>query len=419
MQTHRTTPGFPSGRSIVLALLFAVTAINYLDRQTLSVVAPLFQKQLSLSTIGYSHVVFLFLLGYTLGQTLDGKFIDKVGTRLGMLYCVSLWSAVSMLHSLTTDVISLGVLRFLLGIFEAGNWPGGVKAVAENFTPERRAFAVGVFNSGSTAGAIIAPPLVAAIVGIWGWRPMFTIIGVTGLVWVLFWKKLYRREESEIKPSGIAVPQASRTTRACLRDRAVWGLMISRFFADPIWWFYAFWLPEYLAQSRGFSLTRIGRTAWIPFAFAGLGGWLGGIASDVWVRRGLAPVAARKRVMAVCAALMLCGVPAVEVRSSAMALALISVVVFAYTGWASNILSLVADLFQSSDAAQITGLSGTASAIGGMLFTLATGWLVQNVSYGSVFIVSSVMIVCAAIVIFWLIPVGPGSLSGIWREEPL
>ncbi|HET7101460.1 MAG TPA: MFS transporter, partial [Terriglobia bacterium] len=397
---------------------------NYLDRQTLSVVAPLLETQLSLSTLAYSHVVFLFLLGYTLGQTLDGKFIDRVGTRVGMLCCVSLWSAVSMLHSLVTDVAGLGSLRFLLGIAEAGNWPGGVKAAAENFTPKRRALAIGVFNSGSTAGAMIAPPLVAAVAGAWGWRPMFAVIGVSGFVWVLFWKKFYRKEPGRVQTPRAAALQAPRTTRACLGDRAVRGLMISRFFSDPIWWFYAFWLPEYLAQSRGFSLARIGRTAWIPFVFAGLGGWLGGMASDALVRRGVAPALARKRVMAVCALLMLCGVPAFVVRSSTAALAFISVVLFAYTGWASNILSLVADLFRSSEAAHITGLSGTTAAIGGMLFTLATGWLVQNVSYGSVFLASSVMILSSLAVILWMVPSRPktpgeewqGLLSGAGRE---
>lgn len=389
---------------IVLALLFSVTAINYLDRQTLSVVAPLLQRQLALSTIGYSRVLFLFMLGYTIGQTLDGKIIDKIGSRMGLLICVALWSVVSILHSLAAGVVSLGILRFLLGITEAGNWPGGVKAVAENFPPEKRAFGIGVFNSGSTAGAIVAPPLVALIVEIWGWRPMFVVLGCTGLIWILLWNKLYRKEAA---PPAAGTAPAAFSMRNLLRDRGVWGLMIGRFFADPIWWFYAFWLPEYLAQSRGFSLARIGATAWIPFAFAGAGGWLGGLASDVLVRRGLAPVRARKMTMVVGASLMLCGIPAFQVQSSSLALALISIVVFGFTGWASNILSLAADLFPGDLVAQVTGLSGTAAAIGGMLFTLAIGWLVQNVSYGSVFIASSGMTICALAAILWIVPRTP------------
>lgn len=393
-----------SHRSIVLILLFSVTAINYLDRQTLSVIAPILHNQISLSTTGYSHIVFMFLLGYTIGQSLDGKFIDKVGTYLGMSYCVALWSIVSVLHSLAVGVLSLGILRFLLGIAEAGNWPGAVKAVAENCPPERRAFAVGIFNSGSTAGAIIAPPLVASIVGRWGWRLMFVAIGVTGIVWLSPWKKFYRNAPADIEVFAPSTPKHHSPTRRLLREKAVWALVVARFFSDPVWWFYAFWLPEYLAQSRGFSLAHIGRTTWVPFVFAGAGGWLGGIASDLLVRRGSTPVAARKFVMVIGALLMLCGIPAFRVRSSTMALALISVVLMAYTGWASNILSLVADLFPAHQVAQITGLSGTSAAIGGMVLTLATGWLVENVSYGSVFIVTSVMIVCALGVILCFVP---------------
>lgn len=389
---------------VVLALLFSATAINYLDRQTLSIIAPILQRQIGLTTINYSRIVFIFLLGYTLSQTLAGKVIDSIGTRLGMLLCVALWSVVSILHGLVVGVLTLGLLRLLLGLAEAGNWPGGVKAVSENFPPERRAFAVGVFNSGSTFGSIIAPPAVAAVAAFWSWRLMFVIIGLTGIIWVLLWHLIYKPRLPALTRPASPGPVPLRGFRMYLRDRAVWGLMIGRFLADPIWWFYAFWLPEYLAQSRGFSLILIGSMAWIPFVFAGAGGWLGGYVSDVLVRRGMPTVKARKIVMAVSALLMLFGIPAFEVRSNVMALAWISIVLMGYTSWASNILSLPADLFPSDEVARVTGLSGTAAGFGGMLFTLATGWLVVNISYGSVFIASCVMILCAAAVIVMLVP---------------
>jgi MFS transporter, ACS family, aldohexuronate transporter len=389
---------------VVLAMLFSATAINYLDRQTLSIIAPILHRQIGLTTIDYSRVVFIFLLGYTLSQTLAGKVIDSIGTGLGMLLCVALWSVVSILHGLVVGVLTLGLLRLLLGLAEAGNWPGGVKAVSEHFPPERRAFAVGVFNSGSTFGSIIAPPVVAAVAAFWSWRLMFAIIGLTGIIWVLLWHLVYKpRLPTLTRPAG-ASPVPLRGFRMYLRDRAVWGLMIGRFLADPIWWFYAFWLPEYLAQSRGFSLILIGSTAWIPFVFAGAGGWLGGYVSDVLVRRGMPTVRARKIVMAVSALLMLFGIPAFQVRSNVVALAWISIVLMGYTSWASNILSLPADLFPSNEVARVTGLSGTAAGFGGMLFTLATGWLVVNISYGSVFIASCVMILCAVAVIVTLVP---------------
>ena len=214
--------------------------------------------------------------------------IDKTGTRLGMLLCVATWSVVSMLHGLSTGVVSFGIFRFLLGMAEAGNWPGAVKAVSENFSPARRAFAVGVFNSGSTAGAILAPIIVSAVTAVWGWRIMFVVVGLSGFLWVFLWSTLYKRE-----PSGTSEPAASpscgdHSFGAYFHDKAVWGLMLARSLADPVWWFYAFWLPTYLAHRRGFSLVQIGHTAWIPFVFAGMGGWLGGYASDALIAAGLA-----------------------------------------------------------------------------------------------------------------------------------
>jgi MFS transporter, ACS family, hexuronate transporter len=399
-----------SGRStrsyehVVMALLFSATAVNYLDRQALSVVAPVLAVQLSLSTVDYSHVIFLFLFGYTISQALAGRLIDKTGSRLGMLLCVAAWSVVSILHGLSAGVVSFGILRFLLGMAEAGNWPGAVKAVSENFPVPRRAFAVGVFNSGSTAGAILAPPIVSAVTALWGWRIMFVVVGLSGFLWVSLWSILYKHE-----PAAALEPAATFSSRdhsfwSHLRNRAVVGLMIARSLADPVWWFYAFWLPSYLAHSRGFSLVQIGHTAWIPFVFAGVGGWSGGCASDALVRRGFPTVKARKIVMGCGALLMLCGICAARASSATTALAWVSVVLFGYTAWASNMLSLPIDLFGSHEVGQITGLTGTAGAVGGMAFTLVTGWLTEKVSYESVFVAGSGMIICAAIVVVILVP---------------
>jgi ACS family hexuronate transporter-like MFS transporter len=401
-QTKYSTRGY---ECIVLALLFAATAINYLDRQALSVVAPVLAKQISLSSINYSRVIFLFLLGYTISQTLAGGLIDKTGTRVGMWLCVGTWSVVSMLHSLSAGVISFGILRFLLGMAEGGNWPGAVKAVSENFAAPRRAFAVGIFNSGSIAGAILAPPLVSAVTSAWGWRIMFVVVGLSGFIWVFFWGTFYQpRPAPAHEPALAAIASDYHPFGAYFRDRAVWGLMIGRSLADPVWWFYAFWLPSYLAHSRGFSLVQIGHTAWIPFLFAGIGGWMGGYASDSLVRHGISEVTARKIVMGCSALLMLSGLFAARASTTALALAWISVVLLGYASWASNMLSLPIDLFESHEVGQVTGLTGTAGAIGGMVFTLATGWLIANVSYESVFVVGSGMIVCAAIVVITLVP---------------
>jgi ACS family hexuronate transporter-like MFS transporter len=231
---------------------------------------------------------------------------------------------------------------------------------------------------------------------------MFVIIGATGFAWAWFWARLYGQKQS-IRGYVTSNPPKPSTTLAYLRLRAVWGLMIGRCLADPVWWFYVFWLPEYLARSRGFAISRIGSTLWIPFVFAALGSGLGGYASGVLLPRFSSPVFARKLVIVPSAALMLLGIPAFFVRNSSLAVGLISVVLFGYSSWAANILSLTADLFPSTEVARVTGLVGTAGAIGGMLFTLATGWLVQNVSYGPVFALASLMILGAATAVVWLV----------------
>jgi ACS family hexuronate transporter-like MFS transporter len=395
----------PVGRAerTVLALLFFATLVNYLDRLAISIVAPTLQDQLSFSNIDYSHIVFFFIFGYTLGQTLFGKLIDRLGTRVGLLICVGLWSVAACLHSLAIGVFTFGLFRFLLGLAEGGNWPGAVKAVSENFSVRRRAFAVGVFNSGSIVGAILAPPAIVAIEHWWGWRPMFTIVGVTGFVWIAAWSHFYRaRAPSEAQPADTNRVRGSSTLQH-LRRRAVWGLMIGRFFSDPIWWFYVFWLPTYLAQARGFDLVSIGKSAWIPYTAAGVGGLLGGHASGLLVRNGWTPVGARKAVMVAGAVLMLAGLPVIWATSHMAALAWISVVLFGYASWASNILSLPADLFPSTSVGEITGLSGTAAALGGMVLTLAVGRIVERFSYGPVFVVASIMIVCAAVAILTMV----------------
>lgn len=396
------------GERTVLVLLFFATLINYLDRLAISIVAPTLQTQFSFSSVDYSHIVFFFIFGYTLGQTFFGKLIDRIGTRSGLLLCVALWSVAACLHSFAVGGVTFGLFRFLLGLTEGGNWPGAVKAVSEHIPVPRRAFAVGVFNSGSIVAAILAPPAIVAIVRWWGWRPMFTIVGLTGFVWIVAWARLYgRRASSDPQPDNPG-PARGASTLQHLRQRAVWGLMIGRFFSDPIWWFYAFWLPTYLAQARGFDLASIGRSAWIPYTAAGVGGLLGGHASGLLVRKGWTPLAARKAVMVVGAVLMLAGLPAIWVTSHVAAIAWISVVLFGYAGWASNILSLPADLFPSASVGEISGLSGTAAACGGMLLTLAVGRIVQRFSYAPVFVVASIMIVCAAVAVLLLVRQGDG-----------
>jgi ACS family hexuronate transporter-like MFS transporter len=387
---------------VIVTLLFFSTFINFLDRQTLSIIAPLLRDQFSISSIGYSRIVFAFLFGYTISQTFEGKLIDRIGARNGMLICVAAWSIVAMMHGLAMGFVSFCVARVLLGIAESGNWPGAVKSISETVSLQRRGLAVGMFNSGSFIAAILAPPVVVTLVRVWGWRVMFVLVGLSGIIWLWFWARFYKKEIPIL--AAESVQHGPVAILIYLRKPAVWGLILGRFLADPVWWFYAFWLPEYFVRSRGFNLASIGQVLWIPFVFAALGSGFGGYASGLLIRRGRPPVSARKLLMISGAALMLLGIPAFRAQNKFMAVAWICIVLFGYSSWAANILSLGTDLFASDEVARVTGISGTAGAIGGMIFTLVTGWLVESGSYGMVFGLASGMIVCAATAVVCLVP---------------
>src|SRR5262245_36008470 len=259
-------------RWVMIAMAFLATVINYLDRQTLSVAAPLLREEFHMSNEGYSRVVSAFMLAYTISNGLSGPLIDRLGTRLGYALTIAWWSVAGMLHAFARGAFSLGVFRFLLGMGEAGNWPAAVKVVAEWFPIRERALASGLFNSGSAIGAVLAPPLVAWIVLQFGWPQAFFGVGALGLVWLAAWWALYftpAHLEKEVAAPPVPALQL-------LRDRWVIQFTISKVFSDPVWYFYIFWFPQYLKSARGFDLAAIGKYGWIPFLTADAGNLLGG-----------------------------------------------------------------------------------------------------------------------------------------------
>lgn len=263
----------PRLRWVMIALVFVATAINYLDRQTLSVVAPVLIDLYHMSNETYSRIIFAFMLAYTVMNGVSGPLIDRLGTRRGYGWTTALWSASAMLHAFTIGPWSLGTFRFLLGMGEAGNWPAGVKVVAEWFPVRERALASGIFNSGSAVGAVLAPPLVVWVVLKFGWRASFLVVGACGFVWLGIWLLTY------YTPAMIEKKETSHrlSIRELLSTRFVWGFMVSKIFLDPVWYFYIFWFPAYLKQARHFDLAAIGKYAWIPFLVAGaVTYWAGG-----------------------------------------------------------------------------------------------------------------------------------------------
>jgi ACS family hexuronate transporter-like MFS transporter len=385
----------------MISLAFWATAINYLDRQTLSVAAPLLRDRFHMSNTGYSRVLFAFLLAYTVMNGVSGPLIDRLGTRLGYGLCMAWWSAAACLHAFARGPLSLGVFRFLMGAGEAGNWPAGVKVVAEWFPERERALASGVFNSGSAVGAILAPPLVVSILSWLGWRAAFALTGLTGFAWLAFWWPLYRTPAGSGGSPPSAAPAAPPIpVRRLLRSRFVLAFTFSKVFLDPVWYFYIFWFPEYLRRARHFDMASIGALAWIPFAAAGAGNFAGGLFSDFLLLRGWPVTVARKAAVTLFAALMLSTIPAVLTREASLSIALVSVAMFGYTGALASMLAMPADVFPGSAVASVYGLASMGSGFGGMLFTLIAGWAVDRFSYTPVFIGFGVMPLACALILW-------------------
>jgi MFS transporter, ACS family, hexuronate transporter len=391
----------------MISLVFLGTAINYLDRQTLSVVAPVLIDQFHMSNEAYSHVIFAFMLAYTIMNGVFGPLIDRLGTRVGYALTATWWSAAAMLHAFASGAWSLGFYRFLLGMGEAGNWPAGVKVVAEWFPTRERALASGIFNGGSAFGAIVAPPLVVWIVLKTGWREAFFVVGAIGLVWALVWSLVYHippEVEKEERSTAVSV-------RQLFRARFVWSFTLAKIFLDPVWYFYIFWFPTYLKQSRHFDLASIGMYAWIPFMVAGLGNLLGGWLAGSLLRRNISITVARKSGVTLFALLMLSAIPAVLTPSASSSIVLVSVAMLGYTGVTANLLAFPADVFPKSVVATIWGLASMGSGFGGMVFALMTGWLVDRYSYVPVFIGFSLIPMIALLIIWFVLgPLRPASL---------
>jgi ACS family hexuronate transporter-like MFS transporter len=396
-------------RWFVVTTLFVASGLSFLDRQVLSVLAPMITRDLRMDNVAYSWVVFAFILAYSVMFSVGGRIIDRLGTRRGLGFAVGIWSLASLLHSVVHSALQLGLCRFLLGFGEGGCFPGAAKGVMEWFPKKERAVAMGIATSGGSAiGAVVAPPAVAWVAIHAGWRGAFLLTGVLGAVWVVVWVTTYSRpQDSRIFAEGkqgyltqddetfSPASHAAETSpaiswKALLRLRQVQGLIASRFLFDPVFYFYMFWIPQYLSQVRGASLQRIGQLTWIPFLTMGVSSILGGWVSDQLVRRGWAIDKARKAILRASAFLTPVSILAVYVQRTETAILLMSVLMFAHGFWITNYMTLIGDLFPSRMVATVVGLTGTAGGIGGFLTSLMIGRVVQYISFTPVFIAAGV-----------------------------
>jgi len=410
-------------RWIIIALLFAATAINYIDRQTLSVLNDTLRNELHFSDVGYANVVTAFLVSYTIMYSAGGRLIDYLGARMGLALTLAWWSVATMLTGLAHGVYSLGVFRFLLGVAEPCVYPAGIKACAERFPPEERALPLGIFSSGSALGAVIAPPFVAWLTLRFSWRFAFLLPGLLGLCLVPLWLKANGARAGAAlaarlgSPAGGGSPVRS-SWRELLRKRTVWGLVLPRFASDAVWYFYLFWLPDYLQRERHFNLRDLAVYGWIPMVFASGGSVTGGALSDWLIRRGIPAARARMAMLITAACLMPLGALVGQVESITTAMALICVAIYFSQYWPTNTGALTADLLPAASTGTVVGMMGTAGSLGGIVFAQVLGRVVGRFGYSTAFVLAGALHPIAALTLTLLLRGQKAPSVGIEVSKP-
>lgn len=410
----RAKPPIRHLRWYIAIMLCLASTLNYLDRQTLSVLAQTIQRELNLTTIEYSYITTSFLVSYTIMYAVSGRLIDFLGTRRGFLIFVSGWSVANMLHALARTALQFSFFRFLLGATEPANFPGGVKAVSEWFPVRERALAVGVFNSGTAIGSALATPIVSFIALTWGWRYAFIVTGALGFVWVAVWAAFYRLPQDHPRISEGEREMILADTRAedavtgsapigrLLRMKETWGCILARVLTDPISYFLFFWTPTYLQQERGFNLADLGKFGWIPFAALAIGNLASGGIPRYLISRGWSISRARKATMlgVSCAMPVLC-LLITQAKSPVMALGLMAAIMFGHAAWGN--ITLPAEVFPKRAVGSVSGFGGALGGFAGAITQLSIGWVVQNLSFTPIFAVCSVMYLIAFGIVHFLI----------------
>ena len=394
----------PHLRWIVIGLIFLATVINYIDRQTMAVLKNAIAGDVGLSNTDYASVQNTFLVFYGISQMVSGRIYDAIGTRLGFVFSIVVWSFAAIMHAFSTGVSSFSLWRAVLGFGEAGNWPGAIKAASEWFPVKERALAVGIFNAGASVGGAVSAPVIAALGVAYGWRAAFIITGLLGFGWLLLWLVVYRSpqdhpwlgaEERAYIAGGQPAVAAGAAWRPgwgeLLTYRQTWAVLVARFLTDPIWWLYVFWLPSYFQDARGFSLQQIGTYTWFPFFAGGLGALTGGWLSGFLIGRGWTVDRARKTAMATGALLTTAGILAVRADDPYTALAFMGIVLFGFQIWINNVQTLPSDFFPQSAVASVAGLGGTAAAIASILYNWNTARVVDSFGYTPVFVVAGLL----------------------------
>lgn len=403
----------------IAGLLTCVTVINYLDRSALAVVGPTLKTELSIDEKSFSYVVIAFQVVYGLMQPFAGRFIDWLNLRFGYAVAIGWWSVAQAVTGFATGWRSLALFRGLLGVGEAGNFPGAIKTVSQWFPPKERTVATGIINIGSGVGSLIAPPLVVWIILNYNWRVAFAATGIVGLIWVVIWVLVYRppeehpwlsAKELEHIRQGDApgpaegAPQVKEkgVLKLVLPQRNFWALAIARFLSEPAWQLFTYWIPFYLVTERHLNLKQVAYFAWVPFLAADLGCLVGGMLSPFFINRGFALLTARKAAVTVPSILMMLAVFTGKAPSVELAILFFSIGAFSHQAISSTLLTLPADLFPKRTVATANGMSGAAGYAGGILFTWIVGMSAGTIGYGPLFIAIGFFDIIGAIALWVL-----------------
>ena len=402
----RLATGF---RWTICALLLAGTTKNYMDRQVIGILKDTLQHQFGWNEIDYGNLVVAFQAAYALGMIAAGQAIDRWGTRIGYAWAMAIWSLASMAHGFASTFTEFLSARFALGLSESAVFPASLKAIAEWFPRKERSLAFGIANAGTNIGAVVTPFLVPWITIHWGWRAAFYFIGGLGFVWLAAWLWLYHPPEEQPRCSAgelayirsdPADPEIHVSWVALLPYRQTWAYTVGKLLTDPIWWFFLFWIPDFLQREHGLSLIQLGVPIMLIYLMADVGSVAGGWLSSSLIQRGKSVNVARKTAMLICAIAVTPIVFTSRVESTTGAVLLIGLAVAAHQGFSANLFTLPSDMFPRQTVASVVGIGGMAGALGGMVIASVVGHLLQwTGSYAIPFIIagSAYLVAIAAI----------------------
>ncbi len=418
-EQQRADASAPAGRLrwYVCGLLFYATTVNYMDRQVLGLLKPVIQKELHWTESDFSSIIFGFQLAYALMMPIAGRMIDWLGTRIGYTAAVIVWSSAAMMHSLARNAFQFALVRFLLGLGEAANFPAAIKTVADWFPNKERALATGIFNSGSNIGALIAPLLIPAVAAHFGWRMSFLATGALDVLWIILWLTTFRtpRQHKSITSAELQYIESGQSAEPArripytrlLRERAAWAVLLGRFFTDPVWWFYLFWLPGYLNLKYGLDLQHLGPPLVVIYLAADIGSVGGGWISSHLQKRGWTANRARKTTLLGAA---LAVVPVASIMFTGgnlwLTVGILGLATAAHQAWSANLYTLASDSFPRSAVASVIGLGGFGGSMGALLVAKLIGWWLDRShdSYGPLFVVAGTAYVVAFLVVQLLVP---------------